>query len=88
MPTIMVDQAVSAGEQALDATWTDTNFQYTEPDHLGYIVVGSRAKYEYILHFQSNTDGTPLTAYISAVNGEIDWVVNTSTGATISSVSA
>lgn len=88
MPTIMVDQAVSAGEQALDATWTDTNFQYTEPDHLGYIVVGSRAKYEYILHFQSNTDGTPLTAYISAVNGEIDWVVNTNTGATISSVSA
>jgi len=88
MPTIMVDAAVAAGESALNAQWTDTDFQYTEPDHLGYIAVGSRAKYEYILHFQSNVDSSPITAYISAVNGEIDWVVNTDTGATISSVSA
>lgn len=88
MPTIMVDAAVAAGEKALNAKWTDTNFEYTEPDHLGYIAVGERAKYEYILHFQSNTDNTPLTAYISAVNGEVDWVVNSDTGATISSVSA
>lgn len=88
MPTIMVEDAAAAGEKALNAKWTDTDFQYTEPNWLGYIAVGQRAKYEYILHFASNTDGTPITAYISAVNGEVDWVVNTSTGATISAVSA
>ncbi|KAH8097047.1 hypothetical protein BXZ70DRAFT_308885 [Cristinia sonorae] len=88
MPTIAVEDAVAAGEKALNAKWTDTDFEYTEPDHLGYIAVGNRAKYSYILHFESNTDSTPLTAYISAVNGEVDWVVNSETGATISSVSA
>lgn len=88
MPTIGVDTAVAAGESALNAKWTDTDFQYTEPDHLGYIAVGTRAKYSYILHFASNTDGTPLTAYISAVNGEIDWVVNSQTGETVLSVSS
>lgn len=84
----MVDAAVAAGEKALNAQWTDTDFQYTEPDHLGYIAAGSRAKYDYILHFKGNADDTNYTAYISAVNGEVDWVVNSDTGATVSSVSA
>ena len=85
MPTITVDVAVASAQKALDATWTDTDFQYVEPTWLGYVVVGTRAKYDYILHFKTNTDGTPITAYISAVDATIDWVVNTNTGATISS---
>ena len=61
MPTITVEVAVASAQKALDATWTDTDFQYIEPTWLGYVVVGTRAKYDYILHFKTNTDGTPIT---------------------------
>jgi len=83
MPNILLATAVSIGSDFVDATWTDTDWQYTEPDHLGYVGVGSRAKYDYVLHFKGNKDAVNYTAYINAFNGVVDWVVETDTGKTI-----
>lgn len=85
MPTVMVEKAVAAGSSYLNATWSDSaEFEYTEPNHLGYIASGERAKYVYILKFKGATNARNYIAYISAVDANVEWVVDADTSATIS----
>ncbi|KAH8102039.1 hypothetical protein BXZ70DRAFT_48655 [Cristinia sonorae] len=68
VPSISPENIIASLSQSLNAEF-DTSLEQN-PD-VGYVGVGSAAKFAYILRFRSKADNTPVTAYVSAKDGSV-----------------